>query len=100
MVVTEQQRHPRQASKKGAFKPIPLQHTNTHRPIQPAMTRLDRTRTSPHQLRPFFSSQNLLNRADGSAQFDFGELEGIVVFILLPVGAMTNAEPTRKERRQ
>ncbi|KAG0087371.1 Exosome component 5 [Podila epicladia] len=36
------------------------------------MTRLDRTRTSPHQLRPFFSSQNLLNRADGSAQFDFG----------------------------
>ncbi|KAG0337511.1 Exosome component 5 [Podila humilis] len=35
------------------------------------MTRLDRTRT-PHQLRPFFSSQNLLNRADGSAQFDFG----------------------------
>ncbi|KAF9935209.1 Exosome component 5 [Linnemannia zychae] len=37
------------------------------------MSRLDRTRTSPHQLRPFFSSQNLLNRADGSAQFDFGE---------------------------
>ncbi|KAF9941411.1 Exosome component 5 [Modicella reniformis] len=36
------------------------------------MSRLDRTRTSPHQLRPFFSSQNLLNRADGSAQFDFG----------------------------
>ncbi|KAF9419291.1 Exosome component 5 [Podila epigama] len=39
------------------------------------MTRLDRTRTSPHQLRPFFSSQNLLNRADGSAQFDFGPTE-------------------------
>ncbi|CAO3570293.1 unnamed protein product [Mortierella alpina] len=37
------------------------------------MSRLDRTRTSAHQLRPFFSSQNLLNRADGSAQFDFGE---------------------------
>ncbi|KAF9422056.1 Exosome component 5 [Entomortierella beljakovae] len=36
------------------------------------MSRLDRSRTSPHQLRPFFSSQNLLNRADGSAQFDFG----------------------------
>ncbi|KAF9953670.1 Exosome component 5 [Mortierella alpina] len=36
------------------------------------MSRLDRTRTSAHQLRPFFSSQNLLNRADGSAQFDFG----------------------------
>ncbi|KAG0301465.1 Exosome component 5 [Dissophora globulifera] len=36
------------------------------------MSRLDRTRTSPHQLRPFFSSQNLLNRSDGSAQFDFG----------------------------
>ncbi|KAI1293283.1 Exosome component 5 [Mortierella claussenii] len=36
------------------------------------MARLDRTRTSSHQLRPFFSSQNLLNRADGSAQFDFG----------------------------
>ncbi|KAG0301064.1 Exosome component 5 [Linnemannia gamsii] len=35
------------------------------------MSRLDRTRTSAHQLRPFFSSQNLLNRADGSAQFDF-----------------------------
>ncbi|KAI8361133.1 ribosomal protein S5 domain 2-type protein, partial [Mortierella sp. GBAus27b] len=29
-------------------------------------------RKSPNQLRPFFSSQNLLNRADGSAQFDFG----------------------------
>ncbi|KAF9364222.1 Exosome component 5 [Mortierella sp. NVP85] len=37
------------------------------------MSRLDRTRTSPNQLRPFFTSQNLLNRADGSAQFDFGE---------------------------
>ncbi|KAG0231861.1 Exosome component 5 [Actinomortierella wolfii] len=36
------------------------------------MARLDKSRTSPHQLRPFFSSQNLLNRADGSAQFDFG----------------------------
>ncbi|KAF9915792.1 Exosome component 5 [Lobosporangium transversale] len=36
------------------------------------MSRLDRTRTSAHQLRPFFSSQNLLNRSDGSAQFDFG----------------------------
>ncbi|KAG0054923.1 Exosome component 5 [Gryganskiella cystojenkinii] len=36
------------------------------------MPRLDRTRTSANQLRPFFSSQNLLNRADGSAQFDFG----------------------------
>ncbi|KAF8928181.1 Exosome component 5 [Haplosporangium gracile] len=36
------------------------------------MSRLDRSRTSAHQLRPFFSSQNLLNRADGSAQFDFG----------------------------
>ncbi|GJJ72605.1 exosome complex component RRP46 [Entomortierella parvispora] len=35
------------------------------------MARLDRTRTA-NQLRPFFSSQNLLNRADGSAQFDFG----------------------------
>ena len=37
------------------------------------MARLDRTRTA-NQLRPFFSSQNLLNRADGSAQFDFGKL--------------------------
>ncbi|KAF9585385.1 Exosome component 5 [Lunasporangiospora selenospora] len=36
------------------------------------MARLDTTRTSAHQLRPFSSSQNLLNRADGSAQFDFG----------------------------
>ncbi|KAG0209980.1 Exosome component 5 [Mortierella sp. GBA30] len=36
------------------------------------MSRLDHTRTSAHQLRPFFSSQNLLNKADGSAQFDFG----------------------------
>ncbi|KAG0256773.1 Exosome component 5 [Mortierella polycephala] len=36
------------------------------------MSRPDRSRTSAHQLRPFFSSQNLLNRADGSAQFDFG----------------------------
>ncbi|KAF9092634.1 Exosome component 5 [Mortierella sp. GBA35] len=37
------------------------------------MARLDTTRTSGNQLRPFHSSQNLLNRADGSAQFDSGE---------------------------
>lgn len=61
------------------------------------MTRLDRTRTSPHQLRPFFSSQNLLNRADGSAQFDFGEFagdHGLAFF--LDIGPMTGAEPARK----
>lgn len=91
----KQQRHPRTTFKKGPFKQhsTPLYHT-TFTLLTSAMTRLDRTRTSPHQLRPFFSSQNLLNRADGSAQFDFGELVWPSFF--LDSGPKTSTEPTEK----